>query len=68
MFEKFFHEVTSPVVWGLILILALRAEYSCIRKNDIIHAAAFIPVIIGSIFMLASGLGILPPALEKIFQ
>ena len=42
MFEKFFHEVTGPYIWGLILLLSLRAIFSSVRKKDYPHAAAFI--------------------------
>ena len=41
MFEKFFHEVTGPYIWGLILLLSLRAIFSSVRKKDYPHAAAF---------------------------
>ncbi|MDY6030005.1 MAG: hypothetical protein SPI71_07090 [Acidaminococcaceae bacterium] len=68
MFEKFFHEVTSPLLWALILLLALRAEYSCCQKRDFVHAAAFLPIVIGAAFMLANGLGMLPSCLAEIFQ
>ena len=58
MFEKFFHEVTGPYIWGLILLLSLRAIYSSARKKDIPHAAAF---------MTAVSLDMLPPAIAEIF-
>ena len=48
MFEKFFHEVTGPYIWGLILLLSLRAIFSSVRKKDYPHAAAFIVVAIAS--------------------
>lgn len=35
MFEKFFHEVTGPYIWGLILLLSLRAIFSSVRKRII---------------------------------
>ena len=56
MFEKFFHEVTGPYIWGLILLLSLRAIFSSVRKKDYPHAAAFIVVAIAAAFMTASAL------------
>ena len=50
MFEKFFHEVTGPYIWGLILLLSLRAIFSSVRKKDYPHAAAFIVVAIADLF------------------
>jgi len=67
MFEKFFHEVTGPYIWGLILLLSLRAIYSSARKKDIPHAAAFIIVAIVAAFMTAVSLDMLPPAIAEIF-
>jgi hypothetical protein len=67
MFEKFFHEVTGPYIWGLILLLSLRAIYTSARKKDYPHAAAFIVVAIVAMFMAASSLGMLPPAIAEIF-
>ena len=67
MFEKFFHEVTGPYIWGLILILSLRAIYSSLRKKDYPHAAAFVIVAIVAAFMTAASLDMLPPAIAAIF-
>ncbi len=67
MFEKFFHEVTGPYIWGLILLLSLRAIYSSIRKRDYPHIAAFLVVAIVAAFMAASSLNMLPPAIAEIF-
>lgn len=67
MFEKFFHEVTGPYIWGLILLLSLRAIYSSIRKRDYPHIAAFLVVAIVAAFMAASSLDILPQAIAEIF-
>lgn len=67
MFEKFFHEVTGPYIWGLILILSLRAIYSSLRKKDYPHAAAFVIVAIVAAFMTAASLDMLPPAIAEIF-
>ena len=66
MFEKFFHEVTGPYIWGLILLLSLRAIFSSVRKKDYPHAAAFIVVAIAAAFMTASALDMLPPAIAEI--
>ena len=66
-FEKFFHEVTSPYVWGCILLLALRAEYKCLKTKDYPHAAAFLPIIIGSGVLLAAALNMLPDCLAVFF-
>lgn len=67
MFEKFFHEVTGPYIWGLILILSLRAIYSSLRKQDYPHAAAFVIVAIVAAFMTAASLDMLPPAIAEMF-
>ena len=67
MFEKFFHEVTGPYIWGLILLLSLRAIYSSTRKRDYPHALAFVVVAIVAAFMTAASLDILPPAIAEIF-
>lgn len=67
MFEKFFHEVTGPYIWGLILLLSLRAIYSSVRKKDLPHAAAFVIVAIVAAFMTAASLDMLPPAIAAIF-
>lgn len=66
-FEKFVHEVTSPYVWGCILLLALRAEYKCLKTKDYVHAAAFVPIIIGSGFLCAAALNILPECVSALF-
>lgn len=68
MFEKFFHEVTGPYIWGLILLLSLRAIFSSVRKKDYPHAAAFIVVAIAAAFMTASALDMLPPAIAEIHK
>lgn len=65
MFEKFSHEVTSPYLWCLIFLLALRAEYSCIRKKEFVQAAAFLAVIVISLYFTASRFGLLPPGFEE---
>ena len=67
MFEKFFHEVSGPYIWGLILLLSLRAVYSSLRKKDYPHAAAFVVVTIVALFMFAVAMDILPPAVAEIF-
>ena len=67
MIEKFFNEVTGPYIWGLILLLSLRAIFSSERKKDSPHAAAFIVVAIAAAFMTASALDMLPPAIAEIF-
>ena len=66
-FEKFFHEVTSPYVWGCILLLALRAEYKCLKTKDYPHAAAFLPIIIGAGILLAAAMNMLPECLAVYF-
>ena len=67
MFEKFFHEVTGPYIWGLILLLSLRAIYSSLRKKDYPHAAAFVVVAVVALFMAAASLDMLPSAVAEIF-
>ena len=67
MFEKFFHEVTGPYIWGLILLLSLRAIYSSICKRDYPHIAAFLVVAIVAAFVTASSLNMLPQAIAEIF-
>ena len=68
MFEKFFHEVTGPYIWGLILLLSLRAIFSSVRKKDYPHAAAFIVVAIAAAFWSASRVYMLPTALAEIIE
>lgn len=41
MFEKFFHEVTGPYIWGLILLLSLRAIFSSVRKKGLSARCCF---------------------------
>lgn len=65
MFEKFSHEVTSPYLWFFILLLALRAEYACLKKKDYVHAAAFLAVIVVSAYFAASKYGLLPHGFEE---
>ena len=59
MFEKFSHEVTSPYLWLFIMLLALRAEYSCLKRKDYVHAAAFLFVIIIAAYFSAVRYGLL---------
>ena len=65
--EAFYHQTTGTFIWSLILLMALRAEYTCIKKKDIPHAAAFIPVLIVAALMLASSLDMLPPSIAHLF-
>lgn len=67
MWEAFYHQTTGTFIWGLILLLSLRAEYTCIKKKDITHAAAFIPVIVVAAVMLASSLDMLPASIAHHF-
>ena len=64
---KIFHEVTGPYIWGLILLLSLRAYLLFRAQKDYPHAAAFIVVAIAAAFMTASALDMLPPAIAEIF-
>lgn len=65
MFEKFSHQITTPYIWIFILLIALRAEYSCIRKKEYVHASAFLAVIIISLYFILSMYGLLPHGFEE---
>lgn len=57
-FNDFVYCVESPIVWAIILLISLRAIYTCSKENDIAHLGAFIAVACGSAYMLGAGLGI----------
>ena len=59
MFEEFFHEINQPVLWIILLLVSLRAVYSCIMKKDIPHAAAFFVVLCASAYFTALSFNII---------
>ena len=67
MWEAFYHQTTGTYIWGLILLLAIRAEYTCLKKKDITHAAAFIPVLVVATVMLLASLNMLPASIAPLF-
>ncbi len=68
MFEEFFHEINQPVLWIILLLVSLRAVYSCIKKKDIPHAAAFFVVLCASAYFTALSFNIITHSfLDNIF-
>lgn len=65
MFEKFSHQITTPYIWIFVFLIALRAVYSCVKKKEYVHAAAFLAVIVISLYFILSMYGILPSGFEE---
>lgn len=65
MFEKFVHPVTGSFIWGIIMLLSLRAVYSCTRKKDYPHLAAFLVIALFSCYMFAQSMGFIPHGFEE---
>jgi len=57
-FTDFVYCVEHPFVWGIILLIALRAVYTCSKEKDVAHLAAFAVIAVASAYMLGAGLGI----------
>lgn len=64
MFEKFYHEVSNVYLWVLIFLVAVRGIYSCTKKRDYVHLAAFVAVAVVSAYFSAAGFGWLPAGFE----
>ena len=61
--HDFSYTIGSPIVWGVLLLLSIRAVYKCLfvdQEKDYAHAGAFIVVLLGSLYMLAAIYGIVP--------
>ena len=65
MFEKFHHEVTNVYLWIIILLVGIRGVYSCAKKRDYVHLAAFAAVIVIAAYFTAAGFGWLPAGFEE---
>ena len=50
-FQDFFHELNGPI-WILIGLIALRGIYKSMKNKDYAHAAAFVPVLAVTIYMM----------------
>ena len=56
--SDFAHSVDNPYIWGVILLVSLRAVYKCAVTKDWPHLGAFLVVGIGSLFMIGASLGV----------
>lgn len=56
--EDFAHSVDNPYIWGVILLISLRAIYKCAITKDYAHLGAFLVVGAGSLYMIGAGLGV----------
>lgn len=57
-FSDFVYCVENPFVWGVLLLIGLRAIFTCAKEKDYAHLAAFIVVAVGAGYMLGAGFGI----------
>lgn len=57
-FTDFVYCVEHPFVWAVLLLISLRAVYTCSKEKDIAHLTAFAVVAAASAYMLGAGLGI----------
>lgn len=65
-FKDFAHSVDNPYVWGVILLISLRAVYKCAMTKDWAHLGAFLVVGAGSIYMIGASFGVFElPAVFK---
>ncbi len=68
MFERFYHQVSNPYLWLLIVVVAIRGVYSCTRKKDYVHAVCFVFVLLVSGYFAAQNLGLVSSDfLDKLF-
>lgn len=57
-FKDFVYCIDSPWAWSILLLISLRAIFTCAKEKDYAHLAAFIVVCAASIYMIGAGLGI----------
>ena len=56
-FRDFVYCIDSPWAWGVVLLISLRAIYTCAKEKDFVHLAAFLAVAMGASYMLGAALG-----------
>ena len=56
--RDFCYTVSNPWIWGIILLIAIRAMYKCAIEKDYAHTFAFLPIAVGSLYMLGVSYGI----------
>lgn len=56
--SDFSYSISNPYVWGVLLLIAIRAIYKCVIEKDYPHLSAFMVVACVSIYMIGASLGV----------